>query len=344
MNQHSRAPLILAPGRGEYTTAEPPNGPRLDFAEMARALGALVSYPDLGRGALGRLGQTAPWIRFFRQAWEARARDPQLVLSLSEEMAACFALINTARVPQVVVAHNLTTQRRRGFQRRIRWLNRIDRVIVLCQSQARYLLEDEGLPADRVRFIHDSVDHRFFSPQGGADEGYVLSVGREQRDYAALISAVEHLGAPTVILSSSRWSRHDLDVGHPSPHIDVRSGASDQELRRLYDRCSLVVVPLHPGVKYAAGVNAVLEAMAMRKPVVASATPGIADYVADGDNARVVPPADPLALQAVISELLSDSAQAQRLASNGRAFVDARCNLDAYVKAVVDVASELLVP
>ena len=46
------------------------------------------------------------------------------------------------------------------------------------------------------------------------------------------------------------------------------------ELRALYDAARLVVVPLRP-VDYAAGVNGLLEAMAMAKPVILTQTSGI---------------------------------------------------------------------
>jgi glycosyltransferase involved in cell wall biosynthesis len=88
--------------------------------------------------------------------------------------------------------------------------------------------------------------------------------------------------------------------------------------------------------------NAVLAAMAMRKPLIVSATPGITEYVAHEENALVIPPGDPSALDAAITTLLSDRVTAARLASAGRALVESGRTVDRYVAEVTGIAAELL--
>jgi glycosyltransferase involved in cell wall biosynthesis len=63
--------------------------------------------------------------------------------------------------------------------------------------------------------------------------------------------------------------------------------------------------------------NVLVEAMAMRLPVVATAIPGIRELVDDGEAGRLVPPNDPQALAAALDELLSDEAERRRLAEAG---------------------------
>lgn len=166
-----------------------------------------------------------------------------------------------------------------------------------------------------------------------------MSVGRSCRDYVTLVKAVAPLRVPTVIVPSSPW----LDLGAlglPLPgHVQVARDLSYPALRQLYDRASLAVVPLQPETDFAAGVNAVLEAMAMATPLVVSQVPGLDDYVEDGVTARLVPPAQPEALRSTICELLADRQQARHLAAAGRAVVDQGRNLDRYVQAVAAVAT-----
>jgi glycosyltransferase involved in cell wall biosynthesis len=148
---------------------------------------------------------------------------------------------------------------------------------------------------------------------------------------------------PTTILASSPWSRAENAQGGSIPaNVSLRGGLTFAELRNLYARAAVVVVPLQPGTDYAAGVNAVLEAMAMQKPLIVSDTPGIRDYVAANETARLVPPGDPDALACALSELLEDRAHAHALARNARRVIDDGRNLDGYVAAVIAAVREVV--
>jgi glycosyltransferase involved in cell wall biosynthesis len=340
-----RVPLVLASTvPTEASPAlEPAEAPRTDYVEMARALGGEVLAPARPPGLLGALEERTRRLGYWHLAWRARRRAPPVVVSCSEKIGMCVSLLAPHGPGHVVIAHNLTTPRRRAFQERTRWLQKTDRIVVLSRPQEAYLRNEIGLDSSQVRFVHDAVDHRFFTPQGGSEEGYVLSVGRAGRDFRTLFEATRRTAVPTVLVASSSWMPGD---GRPTDdlprHVTLRQRLAYVALRELYDRASVVVVPLEPGLGWAAGVNAVLEAMAMRKPLIVSATPGIAEYVAGGENALVVAPGDPAALDAAITTVLSDPVAAARLASAGRASVESGCTVDHYVAEVTGIAAELL--
>jgi glycosyltransferase involved in cell wall biosynthesis len=63
---------------------------------------------------------------------------------------------------------------------------------------------------------------------------------------------------------------------------------------------------------------AMVEALLMRKGVVASNVGGLPDTVLPGKTGLLVPPADPAALAAAVTELLGDPARRQELGSRGR--------------------------
>jgi glycosyltransferase involved in cell wall biosynthesis len=329
-------PLVLIP---VPRVADPRDGdaPHLDYLEVAAAIAGRISAPAHAAGLARLERRVGGW----RQAVRARRSDARAFLSFSEKNGMALAALERRR-PQVVIAHNLTTPRRRALQRATRWLRRVDRVIVLCRSQANYLRDEAGLSDECVRFVYDKVDHRFYAPRGAPEEGYVLAVGETRRDYPTLLEAVRALRVPMVLVASSPWTGDGAGPRiDPPPNVSLRRGLSFPELRDLYDRASVVVVPLHGGLDFAAGVNGVLEAMAMRKPVVVTGTPGITDYVRDGQDARVVPAGDREAMRVAIHELLTDRDQAERLAANARAVVDAGRNLDGFVDAVRGVLAEV---
>lgn len=315
--------------------------PRVDYLEIARLLDAELSYPVSTPGLVEKLERRTVGVNL-GQAWRARARRPSLFLSLSEQCGVPLAWLRPPGTPHVLIAHNLTSRRRRELQRWTPFLPGVDRVIVLSRAQQRHLIEDAGVPAERVHLIWDKVDHQFFRPSDESDGGFLFSVGWEQRDYATLIEAVRPLDVPLIIVPSSAWVRSSGVSERLPAQVEVRRDLTYAALRQLYDRASLVVVPLRAGVQYAAGVNAVLEAMAMRKPLVVSRTPGLEGYVEDGETGRWVPAGDPGALRDTIVALLGNRTEGRRLASGGRRVIDEGRNLDTYVRAVAGICRSCL--
>lgn len=72
----------------------------------------------------------------------------------------------------------------------------------------------------------------------------------------------------------------------------------------------------------------VLEAMALERPVVASAVGGISEVVADGETGLLVPPDDPRSLAAAVLELLEDTGRAAAMGRAGLSRVIDHFSLD----------------
>jgi glycosyltransferase involved in cell wall biosynthesis len=99
----------------------------------------------------------------------------------------------------------------------------------------------------------------------------------------------------------------------PARHAVVRL-PFDPAIRPLYDLLELV---LHPSRRDALP-QAVLEALALEKPVIASDATGNAEIVRHEVDGLLVPPDDPVAWAAAIDRLLGDPALAARLGASGR--------------------------
>ncbi|MFO7294113.1 MAG: glycosyltransferase [Acidimicrobiia bacterium] len=87
---------------------------------------------------------------------------------------------------------------------------------------------------------------------------------------------------------------------------------------------------------------AILEAMALGKPVVATAVGGVPSVVIDGETGRLVPPKDPAALAKTIGELLDDPALRQRLGGAARELIERRYSLARMVERYENVYDEVL--
>jgi len=103
-----------------------------------------------------------------------------------------------------------------------------------------------------------------------------------------------------------------------------------------------VDIAVLPSLREAQGIS-ILEAMARRKPVVASAVGGIPEVLTNGLDGLLVPPADPAALAQACVRLACSPELRTRMGEAGRATVEARFSLDAMVRQIEDVYDEELV-
>ena len=98
-------------------------------------------------------------------------------------------------------------------------------------------------------------------------------------------------------------------------------------------------VAVLPSYREAQGL-ALLEAMALRRPVVATAVGGVPEMIEHERTGLLVRPRDPAALAAAIRRLLTDHPLADMLARAGHDFVHANFSLDEMVRAVAAIYEE----
>ncbi len=323
--------------------------PRRDYIEIAQRLGGeLVGYD---------LFDTF-WYRWFRQVEKRLKLDlveslfaatqsskHDLVLSTSEKIAiplACLLAVAGRRMPHIVIAHKLSSGLKAFLLRVWPIYRNFSSLICVCQSQADYAVRQLGMPRSKVNFVYHEVDHHFYRPFKLDAEDYILAVGQEQRDYPTLLQAIAGTGLRTVVVASSPWSTSQIRLDEAGA-VTVLSNITYQDLRMLYARARLVVVPLLD-VDYAAGVTAVLEAMAMAKPLIVSRARGIVDYVVHNETGMYVAPGDPLELREAISSLWGRTEEVNRLGTNARQAVEECMNLDAYVNRVTEIARQTTAP
>jgi glycosyltransferase involved in cell wall biosynthesis len=96
-----------------------------------------------------------------------------------------------------------------------------------------------------------------------------------------------------------------------------------------------------PSLREAQGIS-LLEAMARRRPVVASAVGGIPEVITDGVSGLLVPPASPSALAAAIGRLAGSPTLRTQLGDAGYATVRDRFSIDAMVRRIEAVYAEEL--
>lgn len=158
----------------------------------------------------------------------------------------------------------------------------------------------------------------------GVEGPYVLSVGtfEPRKNQARLVrayrAAVGSAGLPHALVLAGHpgWRTDDLDrtIGEGGPGRIVRiESADDHELDALY-RAAAATAYLSLGEGFGMPV---LEAMARRSPVVASASTSIPEVA--GEAALLVDPMDEEAIAGALIRVLTDGALADDLRSRGPA-------------------------
>jgi glycosyltransferase involved in cell wall biosynthesis len=143
---------------------------------------------------------------------------------------------------------------------------------VAARGERKTCAEYFALPEDRFRFVPFHTNVR--QPRYCDESLYGLAAGRSGRDYRTLFDAVRGLDYRFVVVAT-RADVAGCDVpGNVELHCDVPR----DEYLKLLERAAFVVVPLHPQAR-STGQVVVLEAYAYGKPVVATRTLGVVDYV-----------------------------------------------------------------
>lgn len=134
----------------------------------------------------------------------------------------------------------------------------------------------------RVRFVRHGVDTQFFCP---AEKNHaaprILFAGQNGRNFEMLERVVTHLARryselrfDFVVRGEMRQRYLPLARLQNHPAIDWHEKISDEQLRALYQRATLVLLPLEA----CGAVNTLLEALACGVPVVTTNTGGGPDY------------------------------------------------------------------
>jgi phosphatidylinositol alpha-mannosyltransferase len=297
---------ILAPADGPV--------PLADFVPLGRS----VPIPDNGsivRVALDPVSSS-------RTARLVRSGRYDLV-HLHEPMipAVCLTALLAAERPLVGTFHMYASSRRwyRPFAPLARAvIPRLDARIAVSQAALRHVART--CPGE-YRIIPNGIDLTGFSAPGERDGTRILFIGRAEprKGLPILLEAFTRLPATTTLDLVGVDRRELPRVGRRLPaaaagRIRAHGRVSDAERAALLARADVLCAPSLEGESF--GI-VLVEGMAARVPVVASAIPGYVDVLPDSCG-RLVPPGRPELLADALRELLADGELRVRLGEAGR--------------------------
>jgi glycosyltransferase involved in cell wall biosynthesis len=299
------------------------------------------------------LGQTvlprsrAPWRPDVVLAWNERQGIP----------AVARETVSRRRIPVVSGAIWATEPSRQRLLAARNWLSRCAAVFVLSTAQLAPLREIIS-PA-RVRHLPFGIDTQYFTATGPSPtsvmalppeverllnhHAVVLSVGNDgDRDHATLGAAMSLISRPTNLGNESPRlllaSRTAAAIPN-QPGLHVPSLSASQLLGSLR-RARVFAVATRPNL-HVSGMTALLEAMSVGLPVVASRTPGMSDYVQDGETGLLVDCGDEQGFARALRDLLADPDRAAAMGDAAARRVRERNDVSLMQRRIADLVRQL---
>ncbi|MFH1457585.1 MAG: lipopolysaccharide heptosyltransferase II [Candidatus Omnitrophota bacterium] len=230
------------------------------------------------------------------------------------------------------------------------------RVIVLSNCIARHMIDDFGVPMERIKLIPRSVDlekFKFTSPD--KKRGKEFNVGI----IARLTPIKGHLPFIKAMAKVARamprlkiWIVGDASTHRQGYKEEIqvlvrRLGlwhsteflGTQRDIPQIMSQLDLLVLAT---VTHEAFGRVIIEAQACGVPVVATQVGGVVDIIDNKETGLLIPPADPNSMAEAIIQIFKDLPLAVRLAENARKKVQEKYNLDLMSKNTLDVYKEAL--
>jgi len=252
----------------------------------------------------------------------------------------------------VVRTRHLSTPVAATSLSRLLYLRLADHVVTTGEAIREELIRRNGFPPGRISSVVTGID-----PAALAQGRPAAAVRAEwglpaDRPVVGMLSTIRswkgHLDllAALALLRRSRDVRALIVGDGPSAAV-VRARAGELRLegavvftgqrRDVADLLGAMDVVAQPSYANEGVPQAVLQAMALGRPVVGSALGGIPEVVREGETGLLVPPRDPERLAAALACVLDDPAAAAARAARAAALVRSRYTLEAMLDRMEEV-------
>ncbi|HEU5041967.1 MAG TPA: glycosyltransferase family 4 protein, partial [Gemmatimonadales bacterium] len=271
------------------------------------------------------------------------ARDREALVHLALRRRLGVPLVLTRRqMPRTFVLENWLASRA------------ADRVVAVSEAVAK-ALRRRGTPAAKLLVIPNGlVAARVDGPVslrdvavwreriGWEPDRRVVGIVARPKDQDVVLRALPLVRTPVRLVLAGVAPDSPLgalarEVAPPHAVVCLPFGP---EVRPLYELLDLVLLPSRmEGLS-----QALLEAMALGKPVIASAAGGNPELVRDGVDGLLVPPREPAAWARALERVLGDSALATRLGESARHRARETFALERTVQRTLDLYHGLVGP
>jgi len=247
---------------------------------------------------------------------------------------ALFATLFERRRPALVVNRGVSFPLDAASA--LKYRLRLDAVVTVCEDIRKVVVRSAGVPAAKVHVVYAGVDLSRFDPARAdgakvrrewnvtAEGKLLLQVGaRDWKGWRDLVAAgalladrIPQLVVAIVACKDEAEKERVLSFAREKGIGDrVRAIGFRADMPDVLAAADVVADLSYEGLGITGTIR---EAMALGKPVVASAAGGNPELVEDGVSGLLVSPRQPPALAAAVEKLLGDPDLASRLGRNAR--------------------------
>jgi glycosyltransferase involved in cell wall biosynthesis len=206
---------------------------------------------------------------------------------------------------------------------------------------AKIAVIPNGLVTERVDRPVTAVDVAAWRERIGWTAGQrTVGIVARLKDQAVVLAALERVRTPVRLVLAGVGTTGPIERAARAvrpPHAAICLPFT-ADVRPLYDLLDLVLLPS----RMEGFSQSLLEAMALGKPVIASAAGGNLDLIASPGDGLLVSPLDPVAWATAIDRILGDDALARRLGAAARHTARDTFSLDRTVRETLALYQAVL--
>lgn len=306
--------------------------PRHTMWNLSQELDATVHQPDvesiqwIDRSLAKMISEPQHWA--LARSLAAKLTSNDIVFCTGEDIGFPLAILTRFKRdrPKLVVSVLEPNRIRvRATSELFQLGQSIDLFLTNTKFKADALCQRLKLSSDRVHVLREQTDVKFFHPGPVNIEKQrplIASAGMEQRDYKTLAAATQDLEVDVKICAVSPNASAKTRAAFPEvmPANMTPHPQEWRQFRQLYRNADIVVVSLLYNT-YCAGLTTMMEAMACRRPVIMTRTPGLAEQLIDLGMVIGVEPGDSEGMKKAVQFLLQNPDFAAEQAQKGHEYL-----------------------
>ena len=235
----------------------------------------------------------------------------------------------------------------------------VKKIVVQAESHRDYLIQKEGIRSTKVEVIYNGVDLARFRYSNIVNSFKKILNIPENAPVVGIVARLSYEKGHKIFLKAARKineqisSAHFIIVGDGEDRETLEQMTYDLSIQsnthftgtmtNIYEILPLFDVAVLCSIAKETFSNAILEYMALSKPVVATDLGSISEQVIDGQTGYLVPPGDYDALAGRIMTLLNDPMLAHKMGKAGRALVERKFDVREMVNKYESLFESLVI-